>query len=108
MKSSPWCLAVGGLVLGSLLVGCEQSQTPPSATGSTTNPTAVSFGRFEGEVVASWDDDGRNMTLRQPFAYLDAQNRVWEAPAGSVVNGASIPYGFWSLIGGPFEGQYRN
>ena len=29
-------------------------------------------------------------------------------PAGSVVDGASIPQVFWSLVGGPFEGEYRN
>lgn len=101
MKSSLWCVAVIGLLFaGLLLAGCETSTPTPSATAS--------FGRFEGDVVASWDSDGRNMTLRQPFGYIDPQNRVWPAPAGSVVNGASIPAGFWSLVGGPFEGQYRN
>ncbi|WP_254509071.1 DUF1353 domain-containing protein [Anatilimnocola floriformis] len=96
MKSLLGCIAIFGCVL----VGCETST--PTATAP------ASFGRFEGAVVASWDDDGRNMTLRESFGYVDAQNRFWQAPAGSVVNGASIPYGFWSIIGGPFEGQYRN
>jgi hypothetical protein len=101
MKSSLWCVAVISLLFaGLLLVGCE--------TSAPTASTTASFGRFEGDVVASWDSDGRNMTLRQPFGYIDPQNRVWPAPAGSVVNGASIPAGFWSLVGGPFEGQYRN
>ena len=104
MKSSPWCFIGIGALLLCLLVGCETNAPP--GTGTTTS--AAAFGRFEGEVVASWDNDGRNMTLRQPFVYIDAQNRPWQAPAGAVVNGASIPYGFWSLIGGPFEGQYRN
>ncbi len=81
-----------------LVAGCQPEQTSDSAD----------FGRFEGEVVASWDDDGRNMTLRQDFAYVDSQNRRWEAPSGSVVNGASIPSAFWTFIGGPFEGKYRN
>jgi hypothetical protein len=108
MKRLLSCIAVGGLLCAGLyLVGCEKPTPTGSATGSTTD-SAASFGRFEGEVVASWDNDGRNMTLRQPFAYVDPQNRLWQAPAGAVVNGASIPYGFWSLIGGPFEGRYRN
>lgn len=66
------------------------------------------FGRFEGRVVATWDDDGRNMTLIEDFAYVDPAQKRWDAPKHSVVNGASIPQTFWSLIGGPFEGQYRN
>jgi hypothetical protein len=32
---------------------------------------------------------------------------VWEAPTGLIVDGASIPMPFWSIIGGPFEGLYR-
>jgi len=48
------------------------------------------------------------MALREDFAYIDASEKRWEAPSGSVVNGASIPRPFWSLIGGPFEGKYRN
>jgi hypothetical protein len=87
-----------------LLAGCEQ--TPPPDSADTQEPQY--FGRFEGDVIASWDADGRNMTLREDFAYVDAQDRRWVAPRGSVVNGASIPGGFWSFIGGPFEGKYRN
>lgn len=66
------------------------------------------FGRFEGRVLASWSPDGRDMTLEEDFAYLDPRQKKWNAPKGSVVNGASIPQAFWSLIGGPFEGRYRN
>lgn len=66
------------------------------------------WGRFEGQVVARWHDDGREMTLVEPFAYLDPRSLRWDAPAGAVVNGASIPQPFWSLIGGPFEGKFRN
>ncbi|MFM8703989.1 MAG: DUF1353 domain-containing protein [Planctomycetia bacterium] len=66
------------------------------------------WGSFEGRVVAEWHDDGREMTLVAPFAYLDPAAVRWAAPAGSVVNGASIPRAFWSVIGGPFEGRFRN
>ena len=81
-----------------LAIGCQPAKTPDPAD----------FGRFEGDVIASWNDDGRNMTLRENFGYVDARNRLWAAPAGSVVNGASIPAAFWTFIGGPFEGKYRN
>ena len=29
-------------------------------------------------------------------------------PAGTTVDGASIPQIFWTVIGGPFEGKYRS
>lgn len=66
------------------------------------------WGRFEGRVLATWDDDGRDMTLAAAFAYIDRAGVRWDAPAGSVVNGASIPRAFWSLIGSPFTGRFRN
>ena len=69
---------------------------------------ASSWGRFVGDVVAKWEADGRDMTLVEPFAYVDPRDARWAAPAGAVVNGASIPRAFWSLIGGPFEGRFRN
>jgi hypothetical protein len=69
---------------------------------------AESFGRFVGNVVAEWLDDGRKMKLVVPFVYVDPDEAEWLAPAGSVVDGASIPRLAWSLIGGPFEGKYRN
>ena len=66
------------------------------------------WGRFEGRVVTEWLDDGRDMQLVEPFAYVDAADTHWPAPAESVVNGASIPRAFWSVIGGPFVGRFRN
>src|SRR5690606_3351117 len=79
-------LIVVSLTLGTIaaLAGCNRS-----ADGSFVE--AGAFGRFEGEVVASWADNGRDMVLREPFLYIDSANRQWVAPAGSVVNGASIP-----------------
>jgi hypothetical protein len=68
----------------------------------------MKFGRFEGRVTASWHDDGRDMTLTAPFAYIDRATVRWDAPAGSVVNGASIPRPFWTVIGSPFTGRFRN
>lgn len=75
------------------------------ATGRGDAPAR--FGQFEGDVVARWSDGGRDMTLVEPFAYVDPQSVRWDAPAGSVVDGASIPRALWSLVGGPFTGRYR-
>lgn len=98
MRWLPWWLCVLALVCG-----CGPSNPPAASI-----PGSVNFGRFEGDVIAVWDQDGRNMTLREDFAYIDSRGRRWLAPANSVINGASIPQGFWTFIGGPFEGRYRN
>ncbi|MFT4099011.1 MAG: DUF1353 domain-containing protein [Rhodoblastus sp.] len=69
---------------------------------------AASGASYVGNVVAEWLDGGRKMRLREPFEFRSAQGRRWPVPSGAVVDGASIPQIFWSLIGGPFEGVYRN
>jgi hypothetical protein len=97
------------------LVKRSTPQPPTFAVPDAADRPAVvaasassSWGRFVGDVVAKWEADGRDMTLVEPFAYVDPRDARWDAPAGAVVNGASIPRAFWSLIGGPFEGRFRN
>ncbi len=94
-----------GLWLGMLMIAVAGCDVP---TVSLPTPSHSDWGRFEGEVVASWDADGRLMTLREDFAYVDPAGRRWLAPAGTVVDGASIPRLFWTVIGSPFSGRYRN
>lgn len=65
-------------------------------------------GTFEGRVVAEWLDDGRSMRLREPFAFVEPNQTAWRVPSGAVVDGASIPAVFWSVIGAPFSDHYRN
>ena len=48
------------------------------------------------------------MILVTELRYTDPKGEVWVAPVGSVTDGASIPRYLWSIMGGPFEGQYRN
>lgn len=69
---------------------------------------AGSWGRYSGPIETRWEDDGITMVLLNELRYTDPYGVVWVAPAGSRVNGASIPRGFWSMIGGPFDGKYRN
>jgi len=77
--------------------------------GGAGQPAAgEAWGHFVGDVVAKWDGNGRDMILVEPFAYVDPGSLRWDAPSGSVVDGASIPRAFWSLIGGPFEGRFRH
>ena len=64
---------------------------------------------FENDVVTIWltgSDEDRDLELTRDFAFVEPTGR-WDAPAGSVVNGASIPSGLRSIIGSPFVGNYR-
>lgn len=70
--------------------------------------TDPAFGRYEGDVVAKWLNHDVEMELVDDFHYIDSNSKRWTAPTGSVINGASIPSMFWSVIGGPFEGRFRN
>lgn len=75
---------------------------------TTASETTGSYGYYDGTVVAKWLPDGRSMKLLSPFAYIALNKVIWIAPTGAVVDGASIPKFAWSIIGGPFEGKYRN
>lgn len=65
---------------------------------------------FHGDVVVQWlthDGSDRKMQLTQPFAFEDDAGLRWDVPAGTVVDGASIPQVFWTTFGPPFVGDYR-
>jgi len=66
------------------------------------------YGKFIGTVKTEWLPDHRRMRLLASLAYIDPHNVRWDAPSGWVIDGASIPQCFWSIIGGPYEGNYRN
>lgn len=77
-----------------------------------TNPVhgAEDWGSYTGNVDTRWLEDGRKMKLLSDYEYTGPGPGAmkWKAPKESVVDGASIPPPFWSIIGGPFEGPYRN
>ena len=64
-------------------------------------------GEYVGTPVTRWEPDGRSMILMDSFEYVDGKGRGWHVPSGVRIDGASIPGAFWSLIGAPFEGKYR-
>lgn len=71
------------------------------------------YGSFVGKVKSEWlesDGDGaaRKMRLLADFSYKDPAGKVWTAPEGWVIDGASIPWVFWSVVGSPFVGDYRS
>ncbi|MDQ6861624.1 MAG: DUF1353 domain-containing protein, partial [Verrucomicrobiota bacterium] len=86
-----------------LLVSCST----PVHVPSTPTP-ASGWGKFAGPFNVELLEDGRRLRLLNDLTYTDPAGLAWLAPAGWVVDGASIPKQFWSYIGGPLEGRYRN
>jgi hypothetical protein len=70
----------------------------------------IAAGRFEGKIITEWLEEGdhRFMKVHKSFVYVDSDSRRWSVPAGIRIDGASIPKIFWSIVGGPFEGLYRD
>src|SRR5256884_3589020 len=96
----------GFLVVIATLIGCASDKKPVWIRFA--EKPANKWGHYSGYVEARWENDGRSMTLLSELRYTDPQGVVWIAPAGSQVDGASIPRSLWSLMGGPFEGKYRD
>ncbi|HSH39313.1 MAG TPA: DUF1353 domain-containing protein [Chthoniobacterales bacterium] len=116
---SVFALIASALLLG----GCGSNETPAQAAERNSREAArrldkeakkakvaraSGWGHFSGPVETRWENDGVTMVLLNELRYTDPYGQVWVAPVGSKVNGASIPRAFWSIIGGPFEGKYRN
>jgi hypothetical protein len=100
-------MRVSSIILAAaLLVGCAGDKTPAWVRGASK--MSNKWGHYSGYVEARWENDGRLMTLLSELRYTDPDGTVWIAPAGSEVDGASIPRSLWTLMGGPFEGKYRN
>lgn len=99
----------GGRVAGALLVvllGAACASPPQPALRFAKQRHL--WGYYSGPVDTRWDADGRTMTLLSELRYTDPRGIRWVAPAGSKIDGASIPRPLWSFMGGPFEGRYRN
>jgi hypothetical protein len=94
------------LIIALLLSSCVFGRKK-SVQQEHVKPTNT-WGYFSGPIDTRWEADGRTMTLLNELRYTDPKGVVWIAPAGSEVDGASIPRALWSFFGGPFEGKYRN
>jgi hypothetical protein len=92
-------------ILVTALTGCAGGKKPSWTLGALQ---AHKWGYYSGLPETRWDSDGRSMTLLNELRYTDPQGVVWIAPAGSRVDGASIPRSLWTIMGGPLEGKYRN
>lgn len=61
---------------------------------------------FSGPLRVEWVGDGVHWRVIEKLLYTDPDGRVWALPAGTVIDGASIPRIFWSLVGSPMTGLY--
>src|SRR6266480_5124889 len=94
------------LIIGAGLSSCASDKKPALSSDAAQEPSK--WGYYSGSPVTRWEPDGRTMTLLSELRYTDPQGFTWIAPSGSQVDGASIPRSLWSVMGGPFEGKYRN
>lgn len=64
--------------------------------------------RFSGPVKCEWlEHSRRKVKLLGSLSFCDKNGKIWTAPDGAVVDGASIPKFFWRVVGPPFVGLYR-
>jgi hypothetical protein len=68
----------------------------------------ANFGSFSGNPKNENLIGTRNQKLLEEVQYTDPSGYVWKAPSGTVWDGASIPSIFWSFVGGPHDGPYRD
>ena len=95
--------AVVGLI--AVLAGCASHENPGRGSVAAQSGLGGSkWGYYSGDPILKWNPDGRTMTVMTELSYTDPHGVIWDAPAGSVTDGASIPRYLWSLIGGPFGG----
>lgn len=64
--------------------------------------------RYEGRARVEFLPSGRDVKLLAELTFFDPNEERWVVPADAQVDGASISKLFWSAIGGPFEGKYRD
>lgn len=102
-------VALGGMIIGgvatifAMAMGLFDPRPAPNPL-----PSKV-WGEFSpAEPAVKLLAEGRNLQLLENFTYRDTRGKLWLAEKDSIVNGASIPQFFWSVTGGPLEGQYRN
>jgi len=104
---------LAAVVAGLLVAGCDYLPASVKKILSTATGT-ISNNSFKGIVQAEFslpvkpDDNFRDMKLLSAFSYVDPRGVAWDVPAGYVTNGASVPWGLWNIVGGPYDGPYRD
>lgn len=65
------------------------------------------FGDFAFQWLQSPDGKHRDMKVLSAVSFRSASGKEWTVPAGTVINGASIPRALWTFTGSPYVGTYR-
>jgi len=95
--------------VSAVLAGCASNKKSVSVSvAEQPGLPGTKWGYYSADPITKWNRDGRTMTLLTELRYTDPNGNLWIAPIGSIVDGASIPRYLWSIMGGPFEGRYRN
>lgn len=68
----------------------------------------TNWGHFVARPEVRFLEPGRKMSLLNDVTYVDPGGTKWTAPKGYATDGATIPPVFWSFVGGPFSGPYRD
>ncbi|WP_083993551.1 DUF1353 domain-containing protein [Picosynechococcus sp. PCC 8807] len=69
--------------------------------------------RFRNTIKTEWiratdPEASRQFRLLEPVEYIASDQSIWQAKAGSIIDGASIPRAFWTIVGAPTTGPYRD
>jgi hypothetical protein len=75
--------------------------------GVSVASAETNFGHFIGKFVAEFGNDGRKVTLQEPYAFVDPVGTEWDVPDGYKTDGASVPAALWAFYP-PFTGNYRS
>ena len=96
--------------LATLIAFINSLPEEDSVAGGGLESVGQSFGSYEGTPaqVEFNDDDGRSGRLLRAMVYHRQDGVDWAVPVGAWLDGASIPQPLWSIVGGPYEGNYRN
>lgn len=84
------------------------ASAPPVDTTSSVRSGESNFGRYEGAFAGKWERHGEYMKLTRELNYVDPGGVVWRAPKGARVDGSSMPWILWAIVGQPFDADYGN
>jgi Protein of unknown function (DUF1353) len=79
-----------------------------ASIGSIAVKSETMYGKFTGKPLVELEDDGRKIKMMADFTYLDPKEKAGTVPKDWIVDGASIPWIFWSIVGPPLVGKYRD
>lgn len=92
--------SIVGLVGGAILAVVSFYPSPVGADGE--------FGAFDKSPIVKLLSPPPDIELQEELSFKTATGELWVAPKSYVSDGASIPRFFWTPVGGPLSGAYRD